>query len=206
MVALDHSEVALAGATTEKVVGDIAAMPFHDREFDLVVCSEVLEHLPVDTFESARSELARLASGWVIVSVPNTEDLYVSSITCPACSARSSPWRHMRSFAPSAMHGLIPGFDLESALVFGPRLARRRRWEMVVKREILGDDNWTQSAICPQCGFRADDRVTSSRQASDRRSFRSRLVGLTRPRKRKWIVAVYRAGERRSQGSQRANE
>ena len=44
-------------------------LPFADGSFDLVVCLEVLEHLSDP--DSALAELARVASGHVIVSVPH---------------------------------------------------------------------------------------------------------------------------------------
>lgn len=48
--------------------GDIHALPFDDGSFDLVVCSQVLEHLT----EPARAleELKRVARSYVLVSVP----------------------------------------------------------------------------------------------------------------------------------------
>jgi ubiquinone/menaquinone biosynthesis C-methylase UbiE len=44
-------------------------LPFHDNEFDLVTCLEVLEHL--DNYEKALQEIKRVAKKYVILSVPN---------------------------------------------------------------------------------------------------------------------------------------
>jgi SAM-dependent methyltransferase len=51
------------------VRGDACAVPFEDRSFDLVVCLEVLEHLP----EPARAlrELRRVARAGCLLSVPH---------------------------------------------------------------------------------------------------------------------------------------
>ncbi|AUX47969.1 methyltransferase type 11 [Sorangium cellulosum] len=46
----------------------VYALPFEDREFDLIVCCEVLEHLE-DPARALR-ELRRVAGRWVIVSTP----------------------------------------------------------------------------------------------------------------------------------------
>ena len=47
---------------------DVAALPFRDATFDLVLAIEVLEHVPRP--EAALREIARVASGDVVVSVP----------------------------------------------------------------------------------------------------------------------------------------
>jgi len=52
-------------------VGDIEEkLPFYDRSFDLVIMSEVLEHI-VDS-ERALAEAARVSKEDILVSVPNT--------------------------------------------------------------------------------------------------------------------------------------
>jgi len=73
-VFVDFSEKALLYLTnTNKLTAvnaDICHMPFKHNSFDLVVCSEVMEHVPDDT--SAIRELCRLTSthGTMLVTVP----------------------------------------------------------------------------------------------------------------------------------------
>lgn len=74
VVGLDGSAEALrvAGALNPGrglAAGDLYALPFPDRSFDLVVCMEVLEHLD----EPARGlrELCRVSAGWLLLSVPD---------------------------------------------------------------------------------------------------------------------------------------
>lgn len=50
-------------------VGDITAMPFEDGSFDLVLCLEVLEHLPVPGL--ALEEIARVSARDIVISVPH---------------------------------------------------------------------------------------------------------------------------------------
>ena len=49
--------------------GDLYALPFAPRSFDLVVCMEVLEHL--DQPVRGLRELWRVSGGWLLLSVPN---------------------------------------------------------------------------------------------------------------------------------------
>lgn len=51
------------------IQGDIMDMPFEDNSFDIVVCTEVLEHLHDPA--KALSQLLRVSKGVLIISVPN---------------------------------------------------------------------------------------------------------------------------------------
>jgi 2-polyprenyl-3-methyl-5-hydroxy-6-metoxy-1,4-benzoquinol methylase len=51
------------------VVGSIYDLPFRDGQFDLVICTEVLEHL--ESPEKALKQLSRVAARYCIFSVPN---------------------------------------------------------------------------------------------------------------------------------------
>jgi hypothetical protein len=53
------------------VTADVRDLPFGDREFDVVLCCQVLEHIPYETVYTALSELARVASQRVVISVPD---------------------------------------------------------------------------------------------------------------------------------------
>jgi hypothetical protein len=66
---LDKAAVAAARLPDVKVtVGDAGMLPLPDRAADLVMCIEVLEHLP--TVGPAVAELARITGGRCVVSVP----------------------------------------------------------------------------------------------------------------------------------------
>jgi SAM-dependent methyltransferase len=72
----DVSEVAVQIASDANpegrfVVASLIDLPFPDRSFDVVGCFEVLEHLPGDLPRRALSELARVARGAAVLSVPH---------------------------------------------------------------------------------------------------------------------------------------
>lgn len=48
---------------------DLLALPFGDRSFELVLCLEVLEHLPDPA--AGLAELVRVSTGEIVVSVPH---------------------------------------------------------------------------------------------------------------------------------------
>jgi 2-polyprenyl-3-methyl-5-hydroxy-6-metoxy-1,4-benzoquinol methylase len=52
----------------EQVEGSIYELPFDDKSFDTVMCSEVLEHLSEP--DKGMRELVRVCRRWLVVSVP----------------------------------------------------------------------------------------------------------------------------------------
>lgn len=53
------------------VVGTVRHLPFKDNSFDIVACFEVLEHLPFADLDHCLGELNRVASRYVILSLPD---------------------------------------------------------------------------------------------------------------------------------------
>lgn len=53
------------------VVASVAAMPFPDDSFDMILVCEVLEHLSSGEFARALKELRRVTRGAVLVSLPD---------------------------------------------------------------------------------------------------------------------------------------
>lgn len=57
--------------TAEVNEASAAELPFEDRGVDVVLCSEVLEHLPAETCARAVAELERVTRSHLIVTTPN---------------------------------------------------------------------------------------------------------------------------------------
>ncbi len=53
------------------IVGSVLEIPLPDDNFDVIVCAEVLEHLPYEKFSKALSELHRVTNNKVILSLPH---------------------------------------------------------------------------------------------------------------------------------------
>jgi len=77
------------------VNGDITLLPFKNNSFDLVICSEVLEHIP--EYPKAMEELARIARGAVIITVPYRQ--VPVPIHCPQCSHEFCLSGHINYFS-----------------------------------------------------------------------------------------------------------
>ncbi|XOB41355.1 MAG: class I SAM-dependent methyltransferase [Candidatus Nealsonbacteria bacterium] len=53
------------------IVGNVLKMPFQDNSFDVILCAEVLEHLPFKEFDKALEELERVSKQYVVLSLPH---------------------------------------------------------------------------------------------------------------------------------------
>ena len=65
------------------VAGAVLAIPFKNGSFDVVVCCEVLEHLPYSEFSKALKEIYRVSREHVVLSLPDVTTVYRANIELP---------------------------------------------------------------------------------------------------------------------------
>ena len=53
------------------VIASVVKMPFQNGEFDIVLCAQVLEHLPYENFEKSLWEIKRVVKSGAIISLPH---------------------------------------------------------------------------------------------------------------------------------------
>jgi SAM-dependent methyltransferase len=89
--------------------GVIESVPVEPRSVDVVICTEVFEHLSMESLESGLDEIRRVLKpdGLLIGTVPYREDLAENQVFCPDCKKCFHRWGHLQSFNESAMHALI---------------------------------------------------------------------------------------------------
>jgi SAM-dependent methyltransferase len=68
---VSHTTIDIAGDLSPDYVGSVTRMPFKDKQFDLILCCEVLEHMPFTDFLPALREMRRVARHRVILSLPD---------------------------------------------------------------------------------------------------------------------------------------
>lgn len=147
--AVDRSPTALKHVQTSKTEASIDHLPFPDQSFDIVTALEVVEHLQQATFDLGLSSLCRVARKYVLISVPNEEDLEKSFVTCPSCRSRFNPDYHMRRFDSAIMQTLLSGhgFRPRETFFMGPK----KRYFMVTKM-IEKKLPFPLAVPCPVCG------------------------------------------------------
>lgn len=198
IMALDSSKEALKYVKTEKSSGSISSLPFKNGNFDLVTCLEVLEHLPQECFKSGISEIQRVSKKYIIITVPNNQDLENSLVMCHKCYCWFNPYFHIRSFDEKLLINLFENFKLIKNKKIGPieysysynRLLFTcyRTWRKPISPE---------TSICPQCGYQKERGFQKAKNDGNFShlpiSIFKTLIRLISPKKEKkrWLLALY---------------
>jgi SAM-dependent methyltransferase len=84
----DLTTVDLAEDLDPDVVASVTDLPFEDDTFDTVACFEVLEHMPWEELPAALGEIARVSTGHVIISLPDSDWLVAFRLRLPFLNER----------------------------------------------------------------------------------------------------------------------
>jgi hypothetical protein len=112
VIALDIDQPNIDHPRIQPVKGDVTHLEFEDATIDLILCAEVLEHIPPALLDAACKEIARVACGTVVIGVPYKQDLRCGETTCYTCGKPNPPWGHVNSFDEQRFSELFPGLQL----------------------------------------------------------------------------------------------
>jgi SAM-dependent methyltransferase len=89
--------------------------PNDRRLFDIVLMTEVVEHVPDRLLEQTLNQVKRLLrdSGIVIVTTPNNENVAQAHVLCPVCRKTFHPWQHLTSFTPQSLEEVLNRNEFE---------------------------------------------------------------------------------------------
>ncbi len=112
---LDPSEKSIENLRQLFVLGDRAqvgfsqAMPFANEQFDVVIMSEVLEHLSDEVLCATLNEVSRVlkSRGRFIGTVPADESLLANQVVCPHCGEPFHRWGHIQAFSQSRLSQIL---------------------------------------------------------------------------------------------------
>lgn len=120
VVGLDPSKVALAYFEGEFVVGFADKLPFADKSFDAIVCSEVIEHLNDNILADVVKEFERVCRHYLVIGVPYRENLREGMVKCLDCGAHYHVNLHCRTFWETMdIECLWPDFTIISSSFIG---------------------------------------------------------------------------------------
>lgn len=145
VISLDPDAASLKRAARGQlaVAGLIQALPLLDESVDLVVVSEVLEHLDDQTLELGIREIRRVLrpGGLLLGTVPYREDLGQSMVVCPECSKVFHKVGHVRSFDEGSMRTAL-GDSFTEVRTY--RKAFMNTADLSIVRSLLG---WVRNRI-----------------------------------------------------------
>jgi hypothetical protein len=153
VTALDLEEPRIDDERIHCVKGDVTGLNFPDASFDLVLCAEVLEHIPTRMLERACGELSRVAREYLLIGVPYKQDLRVGRLTCHACGKENPPWGHVNRFDENRLKELFPMFDVANLSFVGEAGAGTNFFSTFLT-DLAGNPYgvYSQAEPCVYCG------------------------------------------------------
>lgn len=119
VVALDLEKPNIDHPRIKSVKGDASQLDFGEKAFDLVLCAEVLEHVPPHLLEQVCREIVRVAGHAVVIGVPFKQDIRLARTTCLACGKINPPYGHVNSFDEDRLKSLFRGLSLTKVSFVG---------------------------------------------------------------------------------------
>lgn len=116
-VALVNSKFAYSPYWKQAKIINGTIIPYSDNCFDVITCTETLEHVPENEIITILQELNRVLKpcGILLITTPFVEDLKRESVYCPFCDSEFHKWQHLRSFSIEDMKELLisNGFQID---------------------------------------------------------------------------------------------
>jgi glycosyltransferase involved in cell wall biosynthesis/SAM-dependent methyltransferase len=152
VVGLDISAEALRHVRRPAMLGSAVGLPFADGSFELVMATDVIEHIPSGAYERCLAEMARVSSRYVLLAVPHGEQLEANLARCADCGRVYHINLHQRSFDEAAMRGLaLPGLRLVELRFSGADT--RPPWDALAEPgHGFGQYHVWRGGQCPDCG------------------------------------------------------
>lgn len=99
-------------------VYDGVRLPFDDDEFELITCTECIEHVLDKHMDNVMTELYRILKpgGIIVFTTPNEENMSNNEMCCPECSTVFHKWGHVRNFSRESLTNLLNGYGFKSVL------------------------------------------------------------------------------------------
>lgn len=139
------------------VQGDITSLSFPDKTFDLVICTEVLEHILPGALEKACSELLRVCSRYLLIGVPYRQDLRVHATRCVHCGKINPTTGHVNSFDQQHLISLFGNTPYKAVEYPGKGVYKTNRVSYAIyKRFGFPYGSYEQEEPCIYCGKRLE--------------------------------------------------
>jgi len=185
---VDVSEEGLKYVKCKKKLMSGDHLDFKNNSFDLVICSEVLEHLSLHVYKKTLKELERVAKKYILITTPYKQYLREGFTKCQDCGTTYHANRDLRIFDENSYKSLFISFSLKKLIYINKE--RKQNWLEKFLRYRLGNFYIESDvALCPACGCKSNYK-----QKYNLFSLLAALSYRVMPRRKKarWISGLYK--------------
>jgi ubiquinone/menaquinone biosynthesis C-methylase UbiE len=158
VVGLDIARLPLESLREKDIAvtqADSLNLPFSDGSFDLIVATELIEHLTNSGRKKVLREIVRVTKKYILISVPYRQVLAEHQVKCNECGCIFQQFGHTYSFNKKTMKSLFsfnPNIKHKEFKTMGGPI-KRKPYLLVKLAQIFGGyDKPHRNVICPQCG------------------------------------------------------
>ena len=165
VLGVDRSENALKFVKSPILKSNCDSIQVKDKSFDLVLSSELLEHLEDDVFKKTLNEIDRISSKYILISVPNKESLSKGILQCPNCKTEFHNCYHQRTFDILKFKNLYPEYEVLDSNVCGTKVRSYNSFLSKIKFKLVSPQYWEayywtkkvrHNPFCPNCETKID--------------------------------------------------
>lgn len=150
---VDISDAALEHlySRVKRVKASADNIPLPSLYADLVLSSELLEHLPSPVYEKAVSEFIRISNRYILITVPNDERLIKRYVKC-SCGAEFHNYGHVRSINVTTLCQSFREYRVIFSKMCGVK--EHRGFNLLYRiKHLLGVYAMPhKTTVCPRCG------------------------------------------------------
>jgi len=150
VVGLDFANTPLKHVKTNPIQANITNLPFKRKTFELIVITEVLEHLNELNFQEGINEIFRMDPDYILLSTPFNENITLGLCKCKQCGNIFNPSFHQRSFSTESLQVIFNHYDLQKKVYTTYKISPNKT--LIKIKQKLGIFNYSKFAICNKCG------------------------------------------------------
>lgn len=149
-IGIDFSIKPLIHVKTLTFAANVSNLPFSNNSFELVICSEILEHLNNTISNKTLDEIRRVSSRYILISVPYKENLNQRVAKCIQCNSLFNVSLHYKSFDEEKIRNLF----LDGNIIFIEKFGYRNIFPYNFNKleRLTGNYFIKKEIICPHCG------------------------------------------------------
>lgn len=161
------------------------------KRYDLVMSYDVLEHLRSDALQNAVNLIKNISKKYIVINVPNNEDLEHRRAKCHHCHTVYHPYGHINSFDLNNIIELFSDKNIKyiTSTTLGPIKSYHNFYLAGFSKHILENYMNIDTATCPAC----NSTITTSQRniLSKFPNALNKLIGLTQKKEREELVVIF---------------